>query len=179
MALVLLLGVFPAWATPLLELNRDAVGAGEWWRLLTGHLVHYGLYHLAMNLLALALIGYVFLRRLNAVVYLGLLLVCSLVVSLGLLLGTPELHYYAGFSGVLHGLLLAGLLLTLRETPVFNTGAMAVILFKLWREQQPDFDTTHALLPVDIAVDAHLYGALAGLVYGLLLLTHQYLYSRR
>jgi hypothetical protein len=56
---------------------------------------------------------------------------------------------------------------------VFNCAALLVVLIKLWNEQRPGFDTSHELLPVPVAVDAHFYGALAGLTYGMLLLLMQ------
>ena len=39
--------------------DRAGIEAGEWWRLLTGHLVHADMAHLAANVLALVLLGIV------------------------------------------------------------------------------------------------------------------------
>lgn len=167
---MVLLGLFPSITEPLLQFDRARVNQGEWWRLLSGQLVHYGFYHLAMNVAALLLCGYVLLRDLSLPSYASLLLVTTLGVGLGIHTLSLDLDFYAGLSGVLHGLIVAGILLGLRETPVFNGVALLLIIGKLVQEQSADFDTSHALLPVPVAVDAHAYGAVAGLIFALALL---------
>lgn len=164
----LLLAAVHGWSEPWLEFNRNAIDQGQWWRLITGHWVHYGVYHLLMNSAALLLCGYVLLIDIKPGHYAALLLTCLLAVGLGLYWGNPQLGYYAGLSGVLHGLLVAGLLLGLSHAPRLYGLALLVVAVKILREQWPGFDTAHDLLPVPVAVDAHLYGALTGLVWGLL-----------
>lgn len=173
-ALLLALGAFPTITEPLLQFDRQRIESGEWWRLLSGQIVHYGVYHLLMNVAALALCGFVLLRYLSLAAYATLLLVCALGVGLGLYFLSLELEFYAGLSGVLHGLILAGLLIGLRATPLFNVAALLLVTGKLFQEQAADFDTSHALLPVPVAVDAHVYGAAAGFLFatGMLILTY-------
>jgi len=166
----LLLAAVQGWSEPWLEFNRSAIDQGQWWRLVTGHWVHYGVYHLLMNSAALLLCGYVLLIDLKPGHYVALLLTCLLSVGLGLYWGNPQLGYYAGLSGVLHGLLVAGLLLGLHQAPRLYALALLVVAVKIVREQWPGFDTTHVLLPVPVAVDAHLYGAATGLLWGLAVL---------
>ena len=48
--------LFPA-AAASLEFDRDAVAAGQWWRLLTSHLTHWGRQHLMWDLAVFALLG--------------------------------------------------------------------------------------------------------------------------
>lgn len=168
--LMVLLGLFPSMTEPLLQFDRARVVQGEWWRLLSGQLVHYGIYHLAMNVAALLLCGYVLLRDLSLPSYASLLLITAVGVGLGIQTLSPDLDFYAGLSGVLHGLIVAGLLLGLREAPIFNGIALLLLVGKLVQEQSADFDTSHALLPVPVAVDAHAYGAVAGLIFALVLL---------
>ena len=173
-ALLLALGAFPTITEPLLQFDRQRIESGEWWRLLSGQIVHYGVYHLLMNVAALALCGFVLLRHLSLAAYATLLLVCAVGVGLGLYFLSLELEFYAGLSGVLHGLILAGLLIGLRATPLFNVAALLLVIGKLFQEQAADFDTSHALLPVPVAVDAHVYGAAAGFLFatGMLILTY-------
>lgn len=174
-ALLLALGAFPAITEPLLQFDRQRIGNGEWWRLLSGQLVHYGVYHLLMNVAALGLCGFVLLRYLSLPAYATLLLVSGLGVGLGLYFLSLELDFYAGISGVLHGLILAGLLIGLRATPIFNVVALLLVMGKLFQEQAADFDTSHALLPVPVAVDAHVYGAVAGFLVAAGVLANAYL----
>lgn len=163
--LMLLLGVLPDISEPLLQYDRNEILAGEFWRLISGQLVHYGFYHLLMNMVALLLCGYLLLRELSASVYLSLLTSSSLAVGLGLLIFDPQMHYYAGLSGVLHGLIIAGLICNWRSSPWFYGLALLIVFVKLIHEQLPGFDPHHPLLPVEVAVNAHLYGALGGLFW--------------
>src|SRR5690606_8442270 len=102
--------------------------------------------------------------------YAGLLVVCLSGVGLGLYYGDPNLELYAGFSGVLHGFIFAGLILNWREAPWFYALAGLALLGKLFNEQSAGFDTSHPLLPVPVAVNAHLYGTLSGLFFALIIL---------
>lgn len=154
-------------AESLLEFNREKISEGEYWRLLTSNLVHYGFPHVAMNAAALLLIGGSFLRELSLKAYLGLLLITALAVNLGTLVFNPELSFYRGFSGALHGLLVAGLLLNRLRNPWLSYLGVALVLAKIVHEHQADFQANQLqeLLPVAVAVDSHMYGAIAGLVF--------------
>src|SRR5690606_33885017 len=57
-AIVLTLAGGPS--SPALRYERADVLAGEWWRLLSGHVVHLGVSHLVLNLAGLVLIGWIF-----------------------------------------------------------------------------------------------------------------------
>ncbi|UZJ46052.1 rhombosortase [Marinimicrobium sp. C6131] len=164
--MMVLLGALQSVTEPLLELNRDAVAQGELWRLLTGHWIHYGPYHLAMNLGAFMLCGWILFQEIPLRHYGLLLLTCLLGVGIGIQWFNTDLDYYAGLSGALHGLLVAGVILTFKQTPWMSGLALAVVTYKIVQEQWPGYDTSHELLPVPVAVDAHLYGAVIGLVWG-------------
>jgi len=166
--LMIALGAVQSWSEPWLEFNRRAIADGnQWWRLLTSHWVHYGRYHLALNLGAFLLCVYILFPKISLRHYSALLIACMLSVGLGIYAFSAEMTYYTGLSGVLHGLLVAGVLLTFKTTPWMNALALGVVTAKIVQEQLPGFDASHPLLPVPVAVDAHLYGALAGLVWGL------------
>ena len=166
-ALMIGLSLVGTQAELLLEFNREKIAQGEYWRLLSSNLVHYGFYHLIMNAAALLLIGVSFLRELPVRAYLGLLLLTTLAVNLGTLLFNPELAFYRGFSGALHGLLVAGLLLNRLRNPWLSYLGVALVFAKIIHEHQADFQANQlqALLPVAVAVDSHMYGAIAGLVF--------------
>lgn len=166
-ALMLALGLAHHWTESLLEFNRSAIADGQWWRLFSGQWIHYGFFHLAMNTAAFVLCGYLLLHQLPLPHYL-LLLLCSLgTVGLGLYWFNPRLEYYAGLSGALHGLLVAGVFGVLKQRPWLGGAALILVALKLVQEQSASFDASHPLLAVPVAVDAHLYGALAGLAWGL------------
>lgn len=164
---MLVLGWFSSSDNNLLELDRLRIAEGEWWRLLSGNLVHYGFYHLLMNLAALLVCGYVFFLRCNLWLYGGLLLFSGLCVGLGVYWGTPEFMVYRGLSGVLHGLIIFGFLFSFKQTPWINGVGLMLVIGKLVHEQSAAYQATdlQQLLPVPVVVDAHLYGAISGALF--------------
>lgn len=95
--------------------DREAIAQGEWWRLLTGHWVHSDSGHALWNIAALLLAGTVFEPRLGRRMLLALLL-ATVGVNGWLWWGEPELSRYCGLSGILNGLIAAGLHRLWRET---------------------------------------------------------------
>lgn len=99
-----------------LVLEREAMITGQWWRLWTGHLAHTGQGHLFGNLAALVVL--LAWARSMHLLRAGLVyaLLAAPLISIGLLAILPWLQWYAGLSGLLHGLL-ALLLTRLGRTP--------------------------------------------------------------
>jgi rhomboid family GlyGly-CTERM serine protease len=165
--LIILFSVLGAAIEPLLEFNRYKIQQGEYWRLFTSNFVHYGVAHLSMNLAAFLLVGFSLLRELSLKIYIPLFFISAMAVGVGILLGNPELFYYRGLSGVLHGLIVAGLLLNSFRNRWLSFIFTGLVFAKILHEQQAGFQENQlqALLPVMVAVDSHGYGALAGLCY--------------
>ncbi len=151
----------------ILEFNRSEIDSGECWRLFSGNLVHYGNAHLVMNLAAFLLIGLSLLHDLSAKNYILLFMFCALCVCIGVLWGNPELLFYRGFSGVLHGLIIAGLFFNRWRHPSLTWLFIGLVFAKIIYEHTPSFEENQlqAMLPVAVAVDAHMYGAFAGIFY--------------
>lgn len=104
--------------------RREAVLNGEVWRLATAMWVHLTWMHWAANSMAaggLILLGVaaaVPLRQLALA-----LLVCGLAVTVALL-RIPDVAWYAGLSGALHGMALwLGMTLATRAAPTLPAGA--------------------------------------------------------
>lgn len=94
-ALVALAAVASLWPDPF-RLDRVAVEAGELWRLVTGHLVHATWAHFAFDVgIGCLLLCLLPLRR---SLWLLPLFVGAVVLTL-----RPDLIWYDGLSGVLHG----------------------------------------------------------------------------
>jgi rhomboid family GlyGly-CTERM serine protease len=113
--LALLLARVPG-AEAALVFDRGALAAGEWWRLLTGHLVHWSADHLVWDVgtfVALGAACELRSRRRFAACVLGSALAISFAVW-GLL---PELAQYGGLSGV-------------------DCALFALLGVELWREQR-------------------------------------------
>jgi rhomboid family GlyGly-CTERM serine protease len=153
-------------ARELLRYQREAIAGGEAWRLLTGNLVHADAAHLGWNLLGLAIVVGLVGGELAAGHWLLVTLAAAAAVGAGLYLLSPDIAWYLGFSGVLHGLLLGGLLAQWRRSRSVATLAVAGLLIaKLGYEQGfgplPFVASTGSELP--IVHVAHSYGAAGGL----------------
>ena len=152
---------------PRLSLEPAKVSAGEYWRLLTANFVHFGWIHTAMNAAALLLCALAFFGQDSLKNFMLLLFFCCAAVGIGIYCFNPEYSAYAGLSGAIHGLIVAGLLQT-RTYPLWIR-AIALILLaaKLMQENSANYEATdlQALIPVAVAVESHLYGAIAGFVF--------------
>jgi len=154
-------------ARRVLSFDREAIGAGQWWRLLSAHFVHVDLEHAVLNSLGLVLMWALFARDYSpwrwAAIYCG----SAIAVSLGLWYANPELQWYVGASGALHGVMAAGTIAHLRRRDLDGWILAIFIVGKLAYEQLagalPFAGTTNTI------VDAHLYGALGGVVLALLM----------
>lgn len=146
-----------------LRYERGAIGGGEWWRLLTGHLVHLGWSHLWLNLAGLALVWMLVGPYWSVRAWWITAFACIAGTSAGLLLGMPDLTWYVGLSGVLHGLLMAGVLAGVatrhKDMMILLLGVAAKLAWEQWHGPLPG-SAEAAGGPV--VVNAHLYGATAG-----------------
>lgn len=154
----------------LLRYQREAIFAGEWWRLFTGHLVHLGNTHTVMNVLGLALVWGLLWQSLTPLQWLFVTLGSAGGIGLGLLWLNPELAWYVGLSGLLHGLFVAGVLADMLRGGRREVLLLAAIAVKLMYEQfSGPLPGTAEFADGPVVVDAHLYGAIAGMSVTLLL----------
>ena len=96
--LALVVASQPAFAPSLLY-DRAAILRGDYWRLWTGHLVHFGASHLFWNLLIFALAG-LWAERLAPGRTRLLLALAPPAIGLALLALDPALTVYGGLSGI-------------------------------------------------------------------------------
>jgi len=164
--------LFDPATTMALRYQRSAIQAGEIWRLITGNLVHLGWEHLLLNLTGLILIWLLFGRLLAARQWWIVTVVSCLAVGVGLLIFNPELDWYVGLSGMLHGLFVTGLLINLRNGYKLEWLLLLAIVGKLvWEQYHGAMPGSAAIAGGAVIVDAHLYGAISGIVTGLLFQT--------
>jgi rhomboid family GlyGly-CTERM serine protease len=150
----------------VLRYDRTAVLAGEAWRLVTAHLVHHDLTHLAWNLAGLALVAWLFAAEFNTRQWLLILAASTAAIDVGFLVLLPQLEWYVGFSGVLHGAMAAGLLAWLTRTRDRLTWFVAAVFAaKLgWEHVAGPLPFTAVTLDLPVIYQAHSYGALGGLL---------------
>jgi rhomboid family GlyGly-CTERM serine protease len=149
-------------ARETMSYQRAALSDGQWWRLLSAHFVHLDLEHAVLNSLGVVLMWALFARDYEARGWLAIYLVACVAVSTGLWFFSPEVTWYVGASGALHGVMTAGTLAHLRRGDLDGWILGIFIVVKLAYEQFA------GALPFagspDTVVDAHLYGAIGGVV---------------
>ena len=151
-----------------LRYDRLAIGSGEIWRLLSGHFAHLGLTHLALNLAGLLLVWVLVGKRLSASIWLIVLSFTIAFISAGFWFIDKDLSWYVGLSGVLHGLLISGAFVGLTRWRGESLLIISLVFGKIAYEQlagpMPGSEFTSG---GPVVVNAHLYGAIAGLIAGL------------
>lgn len=149
----------------VLRYERATILDLQWWRVLTGNLVHLGATHLVLNLIGMGLVFGLFRTAFTNTAWFAVILVCCMSVSLGLLWFQPEVHWYVGLSGMLHGVFVAGALAMRRLQPRWSALCLAGLAIKIAIEQiGGDPWNTEALTGGPVISSAHLYGALGGLI---------------
>ena len=151
----------------LLRYDRAALAQGQWWRLITAHVVHLDLRHALLNTLGLALVWALFARNYSPKAWAAILIGAILGIDAGLWLADSTVAWYVGSSGVLHGVMAAGALARLRLRKR-DGGVLAVLLavklaYEHWVGPLPLAGTAA------VVVDAHLYGVLGALFAAALL----------
>jgi rhomboid family GlyGly-CTERM serine protease len=95
-----------AWSVPAasgaLLYDRSAILQGDWWRLWTGHWIHFSVSHLAWNIAVLLGAG-AWLERLQPGSLVRWLVAGAPLISLTLLVGEPAMQVYGGLSGLATG----------------------------------------------------------------------------
>ena len=147
----------------LFVFDRDAIGQGEWWRLLTAHFIHSSASHALWDVLAFTGITFWLsqysIQQMLMSVFLG-------IVAVDILLLSPfsSMDYYCGLSGILFSpLLLVCHHFFQEKRNVVGLLPMAVLCTKLvW-----EVCVQHTLF-VDTAWQAYPAAHLAGLMGGLI-----------
>lgn len=171
MLLMAVLQVLPETMRLALRYERDALSGGEAWRLLSGHFVHLGWRHLALNVAGLALGTWLFGPDRSAIAWVTATLVAALACSGGLWWFSPKVGWCVGLSGVLHGLMVVGfggwIMAGDRSAWLF---LLAVVGKLGWEQGGGDMPWADTLAGGRVVTAAHLWGAVGG---GLFLATER------
>ena len=153
----------------LLRYERAELAAGQWWRLLTGHLVHLSWRHAVMDLAAALALGWLFGHELSPRRWSWVLLLSLLAVNAGLWWCDPGIAWYVGLSGVLHGVMAAGAVTLARRRVPAGYWLLGALALKLGVEQifGPLWLAAESA-GGPVVVDAHLYGAAGGILAALI-----------
>lgn len=167
-ALVLLLGLGGETVRSALRYDSVAIGNGQWWRLLSANFVHLGWWHLFLNELGLLVLVLLCPERLSWAVWARRALLLGLGMCLGLYFFVPEIRWYVGMSGLLHGLFVLGLGRQVMQKDLIAAGCLAYLIGKIGWEMFAGVPVSDEVaIGGTVLVESHLYGALSALVYGL------------
>jgi membrane associated rhomboid family serine protease len=138
---------------------------GQWWRLLTSMFLHFGLIHIAFNMLALYVNGTVAERIFGSLRYLVIYVVAGLCGSVASLLWHSQVNS-AGASGAIFGVLGAMIAFYLRKE-----GGVAPSEMKTQLNSAGLFVFYNLVLGASAQIDnaAHIGGLAGGFVMGFLL----------
>ncbi|HEY6529758.1 MAG TPA: rhombosortase [Cellvibrionaceae bacterium] len=165
-AIILLSGLLPESVCAQLDFNSQLIKQGEYWRLFTGQWVHFGFNHSLMNALGLAIVQYTFLDGLSVRAWAMVQAAILSAVAFGLILFNPEIGVYRGYSGAFIGVLCFSLLHFWRRAPWVALIFFGGLSIKIGLEHLPNYDVFYlqSLIGVAVAVDAHLYGYIMGIL---------------
>ncbi len=150
---------------PMLRFDRQLIEQWQLWRIISGHLTHLNWNHLLLNMAGLVMVAVFFSAYKTTVYWLGALFFISLLCSIGLLLDN-QVDRYVGFSGVLHGLFIIGARWEMQRYKLSGMLLIAVIVGKLiWEQVYGALPGSESMTGGRVAVNAHLYGGIAGAIY--------------
>ena len=153
------------WLNEALSWDRGALAGGQLWRFLSGHFVHLGWSHLLLNLAGLALIAWIVGRAWDRLGWLLVSLVSIAVIGVGFWTLNPRLEWYVGLSGLLHGLLAAGLVVGIARRETESIVLAVLVAGKLaWEQFAGPLPGSEGASGGAVIVDAHLYGAVGGIL---------------
>jgi len=126
--------------------------------------VHLNWAHWALNMAGLVIVAVFFSLYGSLLDWLFVLLFSAVVIGLGLYWFHPELIWYVGLSGVLHGLFIYGAIREIRFYPVSGYILLLLLSAKLfWEYMNGALPGSEQMTGGRVLVEAHLYGAIAGL----------------
>jgi rhomboid protease GluP len=154
--------VLATWGTNLGPLTTD----GQWWRLVTSMFLHFGVFHVALNMWALYVGGRLAERLFGSQAYALLYFASGIAGSLSSLLWNPAVNS-AGASGAIFGVYGAMLAFFLRKHSAIPT---AIINEQRWSGITfIGFNLMNGFSHAGIDNAAHIGGLSVGFVMGLVL----------
>lgn len=146
-----------------LQFDRAAISVAELWRLISGHFVHLGPNHFLLNAFGLVLVWLLVGMHFTLRQWLIVIVVSIAGIDAGLWFFDPQLTWYVGMSGFLHGMLAAGIVKGFQAVPREATVVGVAVLMKIVFEQLiGPLPGSEQSAGGDVVVNAHLYGVLAG-----------------
>lgn len=167
LVLALICFIFDEQLTTYLIYNREIIASEQqYWRLITGHLLHTNYAHFLLNTFALMLLWALHHKFYSNQQYLLLFISSAIIISLALFILTPSMNQYVGLSGILHALYIWGALTDIEHKD--KTGYLLLLggLLKVGHEQiYGASEDVESLINASVAIDAHLWGVISGMLF--------------
>jgi membrane associated rhomboid family serine protease len=133
------------------------IAQGEWWRLITSGFIHFGVFHIAFNMLALYFIGILLEPGVGSWRFLAIYGASLLAGSLGAMLFQPVNVLGGGASGAVFGVgAAATMIMARRGVRFWDTGFGPLLAINLVGD----------LFIAGISIGAHIGGAIGGAIIG-------------
>jgi rhomboid family GlyGly-CTERM serine protease len=150
-----------------LAYQRQAIAAGQWWRLLSGNFVHLSWWHLFFNVLSLGLLALLCPERLPMAEWLRRIVALGAGMSLGLYWLAPGVSSYVGLSGMIYGMFALGFGRQALQRDEIGIACLAFILVRIGWELWAGASAAEVRLIGPVVPLSHLYGVASAAIYAL------------
>lgn len=153
-------------ASQLLAYYHTGIAQFELWRLISATFCHTNFNHLLMNIFGLVITLALFIDTFKLIKIFPIIIFNSVFIGAALFFLEPQIIWYVGLSGVLHGLFSYGIAADINKKDrwgyLLGAGFIIKIIYEqVFGAQQSTID----LIGAPVLVNAHLYGALAGIFF--------------
>lgn len=173
-AVALLFAFMGGWREALI-FDRAAIAQGEWWRLWTGHLIHFGWPHFLIDTGLFLILGWL-LEREYPVFSRVSLVVLPALISAGIYWWDPAMLRYAGLSAFNLGLLVFLAMHGWQRawTDWFWPAVLAIYIGELVLEATVGHGTGGGMIQFDdpsvhVATSAHIVGGVYGITMAIVI----------
>ena len=155
--------------------HRDAIISGEFWRYLSGHLVHSNGWHLLLNLASLTMIGLLFSSHLSIILWALVFVLSGVMISSGYFFVAVQFQSYVGLSAILYAVIIIGALLDIKQQPLIAVLVLVVVTGRvIWQQFSGSMESLASIIEDRVAIESHLFGIISGYIQGFALLLWQY-----
>ncbi|MCH8500550.1 MAG: rhombosortase [Aliidiomarina sp.] len=159
--------LLPANLHEALSYQRELIAEGQWWRIMTGQLLHFEWRHLLLNVAGIWVMFLLFAEHAPAWRYAYVVIALTVLTGIGVYWLAPELQYYVGFSGVLYAIFAWGACHDIRQRIKLGYLLLFGLVLKVsWEQFFGPLGNQAAT--ESLAVAAHFYGVLSGITVALI-----------
>lgn len=152
----------PEFSEAYLAYSLPLVEQQQWWRMLTGQLLHTNFNHLLLNCGGLLLIWLLHGEYYSIKRFIGLCITFAILIGLNIYWFT-DYHHYAGLSAILHSYLTYGALVDIIKKEKTGWLLLAGLISKVTYENIVGASAdTETLINAQVATEAHFIGVIVG-----------------